>query len=469
MFIPVNFADLNLWFTYGYRQGDDPAIISAISKIIEEAKAKFESQNVDSRSGGSPARQTTATPAANGEHPVDPAWNEIRALFGRDVASSEVKKFVATHQLSEITKGPSGSFTPGHHAYSLLYRENRISTVVLRVSAWPEESGEKHWRAFEGDLPAGIRRDHLRKDILALLGEPITKAADTWQADGLELWIFFNRTTGVIDEIYISKQGPPNQDTPVPEDGTKSGAWSPPPPNSSTGPTNIQAGTLIVPETSPQANELERLVKLYTDEEAEAFRAKLGTLKYPTTTQAACEALGIDLKRLTGESGTMKGTASGVTVTSWVELSENYWISFHSRISIQGDDGKWVQNEKGLLHQVSIHTRVETCEIRKQDDKVELSIHDDTLFVDVLSRSGIGKARLALTSGAWPKKVVVRLKYAPDKPFTRLEGPGATLEEEGKPGEQLEVRRLENSGFEAEIPATGRKVLNVSWIDAYRN
>lgn len=215
-------------------------------------------------------------------------------------------------------------------------------------------------------------------------------------------------------------------------------------------------------------------IRLYTDEEAEAFRAKLDTLKYPTTPQAACEALGIDLKRLTGKSGSMNGMASGVVSTSWVELSKNYSISFHARSSLQGADGKLVENSKGLLHQVSIYTRVEVREVQKKEDKVEVSMNGDSLFVDVTSPSGIGGAKLALTSGAWPKKLVVRLKYAADKPFTNLEGPAASLIEtdtkSDEPGQRLECRRLNpKNGFEADIPEAKLKVLRVGWIDAYRN
>jgi hypothetical protein len=42
VFIPVEFGDLKLWFSYGHRPGDDPAIIVAISRIIEEEKKAFD-------------------------------------------------------------------------------------------------------------------------------------------------------------------------------------------------------------------------------------------------------------------------------------------------------------------------------------------------------------------------------------------------------------------------------------------
>ena len=117
-------------------------------------------------------------------------------------------------------------------------------------------------------------------------------------------------------------------------------------------------------------------------------------------------------------------------------------------------------------------SRVAVREVRKSEDKVEVSVHDGTLFVDAESPSGIGSARLALTSGTWPKKVVVRLKYAADKPFTRLEGPEAALEPTDPKADQrglnLNPRRLKMDSFEADIPPSDMKMLHVSWIDAYR-
>jgi len=154
----------------------------------------------------------------------------------------------------------------------------------------------------------------------------------------------------------------------------------------------------------------------------------------------------------------------------------NLWFTYEYR---QGDDpGIIVAISKIIQEEKRISTRVKVREVRKKDDKVDISVIDDTLFVDVTSPSGIGSARLALTSGEWMKKVVVRLKYAADKPFSMLEGPEATLEELEARHDQaaihLNVRRFEKKdGFEADLPIgvhqKGSKVLNVSWIDAYRN
>lgn len=105
--------------------------------------------------------------------------------------------------------------------------------------------------------------------------------------------------------------------------------------------------------------------------------------------------------------------------------------------------------------------------------KVDVSFAGDTMYIDAQSPSGIGGARLVLTSGAWPTKVVVRLKYSADKAFALLEGPGAALEttvtRADEPRIILTAQRLKTGGFEFSVPATEMKVLHVHWVDAFRH
>jgi hypothetical protein len=44
-FIPVEFADLKLWYSWDYRPGDDPAVIAAVAKIIDDEKKAFDIAN----------------------------------------------------------------------------------------------------------------------------------------------------------------------------------------------------------------------------------------------------------------------------------------------------------------------------------------------------------------------------------------------------------------------------------------
>lgn len=115
-------------------------------------------------------------------------------------------------------------------------------------------------------------------------------------------------------------------------------------------------------------------------------------------------------------------------------------------------------------------------DVRERDPKasVELRPDGETLHVDVISPSGIGGVRLALTAGRWPKKVVVHLRYSKDRPFTRLEGSGASLEgaDANEKAEPITLRKVPAegaAGFDFDVPeATAKKVMSLNWIDAYR-
>lgn len=112
----------------------------------------------------------------------------------------------------------------------------------------------------------------------------------------------------------------------------------------------------------------------------------------------------------------------------------------------------------------------------REGSRVDLSFEGDTMYVRTISPGGIGHTRLELTSGAWPKKVVVSLRYAPDRPFRSLESCDAHLEvsrtrsNEEREGLQVRPRTIEETlGLEiGPIPPTGHRVLCIDWIDAFR-
>ncbi len=134
----------------------------------------------------------------------DPKWSELNELFGQKITSPKAVSFVTSHELSKAVKGGSGSFHPKNYSYSVMFRRDIVSTVILQVSP-PNGYGEKHWTQFKGELPAKIKRSHLRKDIIKMFGKSHTPKGDTWISGDLEIWIFFNDKTGIIDELYISK------------------------------------------------------------------------------------------------------------------------------------------------------------------------------------------------------------------------------------------------------------------------
>jgi hypothetical protein len=148
----------------------------------------------------------------------DPKWEELNALFGRDIESDKVKQIVHTFDLSKAAKGDSGSFTPKHYAYTLMFEGDKISTIILRIAPYPQGYGEPNWRTYAGDLPLRIKPSSRHKDLKALFGKSHTKQGHSWISDGLNIWVRFN-DDGAISEIYMSqadskKKKPAQQDAP---------------------------------------------------------------------------------------------------------------------------------------------------------------------------------------------------------------------------------------------------------------
>lgn len=140
-------------------------------------------------------------PAA--EHPK---WSELGKLFNQAKDSETVASFVKDQSLSEVTKGPTGMFSPDDRAYRLRYDENRISTIIIKVDEWPEDYGEKHWRPYSKKLPAGLSPKDKREQIVKKLGNPVKNRQNTWQHDGLHIWVHFDEEKKTVDELYISPQ-----------------------------------------------------------------------------------------------------------------------------------------------------------------------------------------------------------------------------------------------------------------------
>jgi hypothetical protein len=116
---------------------------------------------------------------------------------------------------------------------------------------------------------------------------------------------------------------------------------------------------------------------------------------------------------------------------------------------------------------------VEVMEIhdRTEGSGVSVSMDGDTMTVKAISPRGIGGVRIALVSGEWPKNVKVVLSYSKDKPFGKIEGAGAAIEQSGKkagePRKNIEPTAADG-GFGFTIPATEFKVLYIHWVDFYR-
>ena len=103
----------------------------------------------------------------------------------------------------------------------------------------------------------------------------------------------------------------------------------------------VLPGRLLVAETNvPTARLGETGIKLYSDYDAEIFRARLDKLTYPTTLAAACEKLGIDLRRL----GISILNGLGATAVQTTVLSKNYDLVL--KCQMVDEHGKRLQNWK---------------------------------------------------------------------------------------------------------------------------
>lgn len=136
----------------------------------------------------------------------DPDWPALEKLFGQDSGSQVVKDFVTRYQLGDFTKGSSGSFTPHHRSYSLLYRDARIGYITLRLAPWPDHPEMKEWRTYTRPLPGGLLPSDDRKTVEAKLGQPTTAGGDRWMSGALEVWVHFTEQ-GAISEVSVEKAG----------------------------------------------------------------------------------------------------------------------------------------------------------------------------------------------------------------------------------------------------------------------
>lgn len=112
--------------------------------------------------------------------------------------------------------------------------------------------------------------------------------------------------------------------------------------------------------------------------------------------------------------------------------------------------------------------------VRRAEDRIAADMTHGLLTLTVVSPSGIGSAELAHCGGRWPRQLRVRLFYAPERPFSRLEGLEValgdtcpvTLAKGGAPA----GCRSDGTCLWVVLPARrpAEATLHLSWVDAYR-
>jgi len=135
-----------------------------------------------------------------------PEWSTLVSLFGRLKDSDYVVDYTSKHGMRELSKGSSGSYVPQDWAYSLMFRDNRIETIVLRASPSTEDYGEKHWRPYSQSMPGELSPQDSRAEVIKKLGKPTTLGGDRWLHNGLVLWVHFDKAEKSIFELLMSLQ-----------------------------------------------------------------------------------------------------------------------------------------------------------------------------------------------------------------------------------------------------------------------
>ncbi|WDE95592.1 hypothetical protein PQO03_07645 [Lentisphaera profundi] len=98
-----------------------------------------------------------------------PLWRELSNLLGKHKDSPQVKKFTIDNHLKKYSKGSSGGFSNyGKVPYSLLFRQNVISRINIRVSNPPNYSNP----VFTEKLPYNLKPEYLPEDVINKLGKP---------------------------------------------------------------------------------------------------------------------------------------------------------------------------------------------------------------------------------------------------------------------------------------------------------
>lgn len=103
--------------------------------------------------------------------------------------------------------------------------------------------------------------------------------------------------------------------------------------------------------------------------------------------------------------------------------------------------------------------------VRKAEDRVQIASEGHAAVIVITCPSGIGAAEFALPGQAGAGEVRIRLRYAEEKPFQRLEGFEAMV------GAGKQAHRVAKVAGAIEVSLTvpaGADTLRLSWVDAYR-
>jgi hypothetical protein len=137
--------------------------------------------------------------------PDHPDWRTLDALFGQPIDSTLVQAVGKKHSLAQGQKFDSGELRPADNAYTILYRENRVECIILRLWSAPGY-GDPGWKFYAPVLPFGLKAtddlDAMEKKLG--LGDP--PRSGHVQHDDYRLTLLHERGDTRIEELYIRKK-----------------------------------------------------------------------------------------------------------------------------------------------------------------------------------------------------------------------------------------------------------------------
>ena len=121
--------------------------------------------------------------------------------------------------------------------------------------------------------------------------------------------------------------------------------------------------------------------------------------------------------------------------------------------------------------------RFTVSDLQHAEDALMSRLEGGRTVFDVVCPSGIGHATVTAADD-WPATLTIRLRYAADKPFTRLENFGGDLSRGPAKDERLPTVRLQSDVLgqgqavtvEVHVPpeVRGWRTLRLMWINEYR-
>lgn len=132
-----------------------------------------------------------------------PTWEEMQGVLRKPIADGQVKQFVARFGLGQHQKFDSGSFAnPEKTPVSLLYRQNKVDRIVVRLSKNPGQN----WPIYTGDLLLGLRHDDTPEDVIKRLGQPVHQPLPDYllfRYKTFDLVLTFDQNTHKLAEIDL--------------------------------------------------------------------------------------------------------------------------------------------------------------------------------------------------------------------------------------------------------------------------